>query len=117
MEPWSLSMYTLHTSLGVPFETRGSCALCRYSRSQSMAIQFSFYGSRPFFYTYDLQQGTSTLHRRVSDDQGSTTHLFFHPRRLLATRNGDEDTSSTGGEGGDGNTKDILHTRLSPIYH
>lgn len=73
-------------------------------------------GPRPFFYTYDLQQGTSTLHRRGLWGTG------FDDSSILITTNGanskrrrkGNDESKGSGKGGSGNTETILHTAFSP---
>ncbi|KAF4623295.1 hypothetical protein D9613_001406 [Agrocybe pediades] len=74
-------------------------------------------GPRPFFYTYDLQQGTSTLHRRGLWGTGfddttiltATNNTLRNKRRRKA-----EATTGGGGKGGGGNTDAVLHTAFSP---
>ncbi|KAF8168533.1 WD40-repeat-containing domain protein [Crassisporium funariophilum] len=79
-------------------------------------------GPRPFFYTYDLQQGTSTLHRRGLWGSGSS---IFDDSAVLSTNNGKrrkrgQDTTLVGGKdnkgglGGGGNTSTLTHTAFSP---
>ncbi|CAA7266393.1 unnamed protein product [Cyclocybe aegerita] len=75
-------------------------------------------GPRPFFYTYDLQQGTSTLHRRGLwgtgfDDTAALAPSNHNSKRRR--RNGDATgEGGKGGRGGGGNTETILHTAFSP---
>ena len=89
-----------------------SSSVLFHPQGNSMLIS----GPRPFFYTYDLQQGTSTLHRRGLWGTG------FDDSSILARTNGSNskrrrrgnDDSGGGGKGGSGNTESILHTAFSP---
>lgn len=75
-------------------------------------------GPRPFFYTYDLQQGTSTLHRRglwgTGYDDSATLSNFSQNTNAKRHRKGADATTGGGGKGGGGNTESILHTAFSP---
>ncbi|KAF5312957.1 hypothetical protein D9619_003712 [Psilocybe cf. subviscida] len=76
-------------------------------------------GPRPFFYTYDLQTGTSTLHRRGLwgtgfDDSAlltSNSTTFGSKRRRSANS---DSASGANSKGGGGNTSAISHTAFSP---
>ncbi|KDR85676.1 hypothetical protein GALMADRAFT_132340 [Galerina marginata CBS 339.88] len=78
-------------------------------------------GPRPFFYTYDLQQGTSTLHQRGLWGTGFDDSSILSPS-ITGNKKGANskrrrrggDTSGGGGKGGGGNTENILHTAFSP---
>ncbi|KAF8880911.1 WD40-repeat-containing domain protein [Gymnopilus junonius] len=77
-------------------------------------------GPRPFFYTYDLQQGTSTLHRRGLWGTGFDDSSILSPSSTINNgrnskrRRRGADTTGGGGKGGGGNTENILHTAFSP---
>lgn len=77
-------------------------------------------GPRPFFYTYDLQQGTGMLHRRglwgTGFDETSciTPSATTYKRRGGRSGNAAANTSGGGGIGGGGNTESFLHTAFSP---
>ncbi|KAF9527895.1 WD40-repeat-containing domain protein [Crepidotus variabilis] len=74
-------------------------------------------GPRPFFYTYDLQQGTSTLHRRGLWGTGFDDSSILTPSNLQKRRrrNGQAgNTTGGGGSGGGGNTESISHASFSP---
>ena len=89
-----------------------SSSVLFHPQGNSMLIS----GPRPFFYTYDLQRGTSTLHRRGLWGTG------FDDSSILSRTNGGNskrrrrgnDESGSGGKGGGGNTDTILHTAFSP---
>ena len=72
-------------------------------------------GPRPFFYTYDLQHGTTTLHRRglwgSESDHASILNTATNTSRR---RKRASQTTGGGGKGGGGNTDVILHTAFSP---
>jgi len=75
-------------------------------------------GPRPFFYTYDLQQGTSTLHRRglwgTGFDDSTILTSTNNTVRNSKRRRRAEGTTGGGGKGGGGNTDAVLHTAFSP---
>ncbi|KIM47345.1 hypothetical protein M413DRAFT_440781 [Hebeloma cylindrosporum] len=90
-----------------------SSSVLFHPQGNSMLIS----GPRPFFYTYDLQRGTSTLHRRGLWGTG------FDDSSILARTNGGNfkrrrrgNDESGGGRqgGGGGNAETILHTAFSP---
>ncbi|KAH9487370.1 putative U3 small nucleolar RNA-associated protein 18 [Psilocybe cubensis] len=76
-------------------------------------------GPRPFFYTYDLQQGTSTLHRRGLwgtgfEDSSILTSSNYTGGNAKRRRRGGDSTTGSGGKGGGGNTETVLHSAFSP---
>ncbi|KAF9481248.1 WD40 repeat-like protein [Pholiota conissans] len=75
-------------------------------------------GPRPFFYTYDLQTGTSALHRRglwgTGFDDSTTLSSTANTNNVKRRRKAAGATSGGGGKGGGGNSENILHTAFSP---
>lgn len=72
-------------------------------------------GPRPFFYTYDLQQGVSTIHRRGLWGTGFDDASILAPPLSMKRRRGPAArTSGGGGRGGGGNIEIISHTAFSP---
>jgi len=68
-------------------------------------------GPRPFFFTYDLQQGTSTMHRRGLWASGD----IFDDSAVLGVGRRRKRAGESGGASGGGSTPStITHTAFSP---
>ncbi|PPQ68341.1 hypothetical protein CVT25_007590 [Psilocybe cyanescens] len=102
---------TLHTP-SLPIISNTSVLF--HPQGNSMLIS----GPRPFFYTYDLQQGTSTLHRRglwgTGFDDSSIVLTTNYAGGNAKRRRRGGDTPGAGGKGGGGNTETVLHSAFSP---
>ena len=69
-----------------------------------------FSGPRPFFYTYDLQQGTSTMHRRGLWGSGD----IFDDSALVSVSRRKRTGEKGGASRGSSNSTTFTHTAFSP---